>query len=273
MREARASERPPRELVSRFMGDRHDRRSVEGILDRFPALCKRNFFLDNELISWAIPRKFFGDGQIRLAAETVPHYFSEGIAEGVQSGRSYDALWDVGTYEVDTTEVRGGLIASETSEDSDPESFVPRDVTEEDKLRIGYHRCRWLNVPASPTSAGIPEYGSTRGMRKFRIILYGQRFHGLRLTFTRHIGDGKIVRSNDLRLPDYKILWMLWVPEAKSEQNKRALLEDTSILTGRTLETIRQDGIKWRERFLESYKRLERAPLRLWARESVQQPL
>lgn len=63
------------------------------------------------------------------------------------------------------------------------------------------------------------------------------------------------------------------MPEAKSEQNKRALLEDTSILTGRTLETIRQDGIKWRERFLESYKRLERAPLRLWARESAQQPL
>lgn len=160
--------------------------------------------LDNELISWAIPRKFFGDGQIRLAAETVPHYFSEGIAEGVQSGRSYDALWDVGTYEVstlfyrcdkasinrpyslqvDTTEVRGGLIASETSEDSDSESFVPRDVTEEDKLRIRYHRCRWLNVPASPTSAGIPEYGSTRGMRKFRIILvsFSIRIAGARVS-------------------------------------------------------------------------------------------
>lgn len=63
--------------------------------------------LDDELLSWAIPRGFslnkeeqaLGKTEARLAVETTPHYFSEGIREGQVMVRTCAALWDVGFYE------------------------------------------------------------------------------------------------------------------------------------------------------------------------------
>lgn len=64
--------------------------------------------LDDELLSWAIPRGFslneeeqaLGKTKRRLAVETPPHYFSEAIREGKVMTRTSAALWDVGSYEV-----------------------------------------------------------------------------------------------------------------------------------------------------------------------------
>ena len=57
--------------------------------------------LDDELLSWAIPRRFkFDKEEYRLAVETTPHYFSEAIREGKVMTRTCAALWAVGSYEV-----------------------------------------------------------------------------------------------------------------------------------------------------------------------------
>jgi hypothetical protein len=59
--------------------------------------------LDNETISWAIPKGLSDPaGQtIRYAIETVPHHLNYSLLEGsVVAGRSTTGCWDVGTYTV-----------------------------------------------------------------------------------------------------------------------------------------------------------------------------
>lgn len=81
--------------------------------------------LDDELISWAIPRGFsldeeeqaLGKTKARLAVETTPHYFSEGIREGQVMGRTCAALWDVGYYDVRPARNCGFVQTSSTSLD------------------------------------------------------------------------------------------------------------------------------------------------------------
>ena len=53
-----------------------------------------------------------------------------------------------------------------------------------------FHYCRWLDVPPSKTSAGVPENGPTGGQRKFSVILVGLDLYSL-LTFleVRHTDD------------------------------------------------------------------------------------
>jgi hypothetical protein len=59
--------------------------------------------LDNETISWAIPKGLTDPaGQtIRYAIETVPHHLNYSLLEGsVVAGRSTTGCWDLGTYTV-----------------------------------------------------------------------------------------------------------------------------------------------------------------------------
>ncbi|KAG0654262.1 Golgi transport complex subunit 3 [Rhodotorula mucilaginosa] len=269
-------------LVSRFAGARHQRKDVEAILRRFPALCQRNFFviqehhatakhfdlrlqLDDELLSWAIPRGFslnkeeqaLGKTKVRLAVETTPHYFSEGIREGQVMVRTCAALWDVGYYEIDDHHSEGDLDAADTTPDSsDDESWPAEDVSQEDKFP--YHYCRWLDVPPSKTSAGVPENGPTGGQRKFSVVLHGARFKNLRLTFFRKMLDSYYSKSKDPLVPDLRTRWFLYVPPPLDDDDadKAARNADTSILTGRTMEEIKQAAEeKWAAMLADFRKR------------------
>ncbi|GAA5865628.1 hypothetical protein JCM3774_002077 [Rhodotorula dairenensis] len=150
-------------LVSRFAGATHTRKHVEALMRRFPALSQRNFFvvqnhhataehfdlrlqLDNQLVSWAIPRGFgFKEDKdrnlmpdaspVRFAVETPPHYFSEAISEGKVLPRTCTALWDVGYYEIDTYHCCGDLDAADTPPGSYTDTTPAEDVSQEDKFR------------------------------------------------------------------------------------------------------------------------------------------
>ncbi|GAA5985114.1 hypothetical protein JCM10908_002528 [Rhodotorula pacifica] len=241
--------------------------------------------VDNKLLSWAIPRQFHGldkegnyeiDGPHQLAIETPPHYFSEAINEGRVLHKQISALWDVGYYEVgsvalltagllsadlncprkiDTYHSDGDLDAADTLPESYAETWPAEDLSQEDKFRQAFHFCRWLDVPPSPTSAGVPERGPTGGQRKFSVILHGERFKDLRLTFFRDMLDSYHSVSKDPRVPNYKTRWRLYVPKARDKEEKAARNATTSILSGMTMEQIKESDRQQYAHIFEDYKK------------------
>ncbi|KAI5475413.1 ATP-dependent DNA ligase-like protein [Pseudohyphozyma bogoriensis] len=241
---------------------------VEEWYQKYPCLQKRNFYLvqnhhatakhfdlrihlDGQTISFAIPRGLSpsviannGNNGTIQAIETSPHGISYTLFEG--GGIGTTAVWDLGTYKMHRTKAsirkREGM-DSTTDDDSDAESFeLPDDYVQEDRFCEGYHHGAFKDIEARHGHPRRPRKKDHGDARAFVIELNGERYKGLKLRFFRESTDFNQVRPKDTA-PDQHVLIRRnrWLVKLADPMNPgiEAPLGDTSILTGRTMQEIK----------------------------------
>ncbi|KAH8916105.1 hypothetical protein BT69DRAFT_814200 [Atractiella rhizophila] len=207
---------------------------------------------DGGTLSFAIPKglsPLSERGRRVLAVETEIHPLFYSFHEG--GGIGATGVWDFGTYLVHDSNSGGDLDPS-TSEDSDVgPSSLAQDISkwpgyiQEQRLGKAYRAVTSAADDGGVLTRSQRSNHSSKKTRGFIVELIGKRYH-IKIAFTHEIGNVKYSKSKYNGAAQIRRNWILQLATKGGrifKEDTSTDLKDKSLLTGRTMDQIKKDGV------------------------------